>query len=44
MFEIVEKHKECKICSQIETQDEDGTIRRYNYINNIPLMPVIQTY
>ena len=37
MFEQIEKYKENCQVSELEIQDEDGTIRRYNYINNIPL-------
>jgi len=37
MFEQVEKHKENQTVRELETIDSDGTIRRYNYINNIPL-------
>ena len=37
MFEQIEKYKENRQINELEIQDEDGTIRRYNYINNIPL-------
>ena len=37
MFKIIEKHDANGNVSQLETTDSDGTIRRYNYINNIPV-------
>jgi hypothetical protein len=37
MFKIVEEHKANNNVSQLETIDSNNTIRRYNYINNIPL-------
>jgi len=37
MFKMVEEHKANDNVSQLETIDSNNTIRRYNYINNIPL-------
>jgi hypothetical protein len=37
MFEKIEEHKANDNVSQLKTEDEDGTTRVYNYINNIPL-------
>ena len=37
MFKIVEENEVNNNVSKPEIQDEDGTIRYYNYINNIPL-------
>lgn len=37
LFRIIEEYKEKGPLSQLETIDSFGTIRRYNYINNIPL-------
>ena len=37
MFEKIEEYRENGHLLSIETQDEDGTHRRYNYVNNIPL-------
>lgn len=37
LFEKIEEHKASKNVIELETQETDGTIRRYNYINNIPL-------
>jgi hypothetical protein len=37
MFEIIEKHNANGNVNKLETIDSDGTHRRYNYINNIPL-------
>ncbi len=37
MFKIIEEHDDHYNVSQLETTDSDGTIRRYNYINNIPV-------
>jgi hypothetical protein len=37
MFKIIEEYKASGNVRKNETIDSDGTIRRYNYINNIPL-------
>jgi hypothetical protein len=37
MFKIIEEHKLNDNVRKLEIQDEDGTIRHYNYINKLPL-------
>ena len=37
MFEKIKQNQEKARVREMKIQDEDGTIRRYNYINNIPL-------
>lgn len=37
LFEKNKENKENSLVREMKVQDEDGTIRRYNYINNIPL-------
>jgi hypothetical protein len=37
LFEKIEENMESGNLHRLETQDEDGTNRVYNYINNIPL-------
>ncbi len=37
MFKMIEEHKVNDNVSKLETQDDEGTNRVYNYINSIPL-------
>jgi len=37
MFEKIEEHKENQKVIELKTEDDDGTIRHYNYINHISL-------